>query len=87
MLKHVTKNVASQVLAVMGLQLGYLLGGSILIETVFAWPGTGLLLNNAIFSRDMPLLQGTILALAMIFVALNLLVDIMQATLDPRIKR
>lgn len=86
-IKHVTKNVAPQVLAVMGLQLGYLLGGSILIETVFAWPGTGLLLNNAIFSRDIPLLQGTILALAMIFVALNLLVDIMQATLDPRIKR
>ena len=86
-LKHVTKNAAPQVLAVMGLQLGYLLGGSILIETVFAWPGTGLLLNNAIFSRDIPLLQGTILALAMIFVTLNLIVDIAQATLDPRIKR
>jgi peptide/nickel transport system permease protein len=71
----------------MGLQLGYLLGGSILIETVFAWPGTGLLLNNAIFARDIPMLQGTILALALIFVTLNLLVDIMQATLDPRIKR
>lgn len=86
-IKHVAKNAAPQVLAVMGLQLGYLLGGSILIETVFAWPGTGLLLNNAIFSRDIPLLQGTILSLAMIFVALNLLVDIVQATLDPRIKR
>ena len=79
---HVAKNAAPQVLAVMGLQLGYLLGGSILIETVFAWPGTGLLLNNAIFSRDIPLLQGTILLLAMI-----LLVDVAQATLDPRIKR
>jgi peptide/nickel transport system permease protein len=86
-IKHVAKNAAPQVLAVMGLQLGYLLGGSILIETVFAWPGTGLLLNNAIFSRDIPLLQGTILALAMIFVVLNLLVDILQAGLDPRIKR
>lgn len=86
-IKHVTKNAAPQVLAVMGLQLGYLLGGSILIETVFAWPGTGLLLNNAIFSRDIPVLQGTILALALIFVALNLTVDIVQATLDPRIKR
>ncbi|MGQ4808403.1 Glutathione transport system permease protein GsiC [Candidatus Entotheonellaceae bacterium PAL068K] len=86
-IKHVSKNAAPQVLAVMGLQLGYLLGGSILIETVFAWPGTGLLLNNAIFSRDIPLLQGTILALAMLFVALNLLVDIAQASLDPRIKR
>ena len=86
-IKHVTKNAAPQVLAVMGLQLGYLLGGSILIETVFAWPGTGLLLNNAIFSRDIPVLQGTILALALIFVALNLTVDIVQAMLDPRIKR
>lgn len=86
-IRHVAKNAAPQVLAVMGLQLGYLLGGSILIETVFAWPGTGLLLNNAIFSRDIPMLQGTILALALIFVTLNLLVDIMQAALDPRIKR
>ncbi len=86
-IRHVAKNAAPQVMAVMGLQLGYLLGGSILIETVFAWPGTGLLLNNAIFSRDIPMLQGTILALALIFVTLNLLVDIMQAALDPRIKR
>lgn len=85
--RHVAKNAAPQVLAVMGLQMGYLLGGSILIETVFAWPGTGLLLNNAIFSRDIPLLQGTILVLALIFVALNLLVDVTQVTLDPRIKR
>jgi peptide/nickel transport system permease protein len=86
-IRHVAKNAAPQVMAVMGLQLGYLLGGSFLIETVFAWPGTGLLLNNAIFSRDIPMLQGTILALALIFVTLNLLVDIAQATLDPRIKR
>ena len=57
----------------MGLQLGYLLGGSILIETVFSWPGTGFLLNAAIFQRDLPLLQGTILVLAMFFVGLNLL--------------
>jgi len=86
-LRHVAKNAAPQVLAVMGLQLGYLLGGSILIETVFAWPGTGLLLNNAIFARDIPVLQGTILMLALIFVILNLAVDIAQAVLDPRIKR
>ena len=62
----------------MGLQLGYLLGGSILIETVFSWPGTGFLLNTAIFQRDLPLLQGTILVLALFFVVLNLLVDIVQ---------
>jgi peptide/nickel transport system permease protein len=84
---HVVKNVAPTALAVMGLQLGYLLGGSILIETVFSWPGTGFLLNSAIFQRDLPLLQGTILVLALFFVLLNLLVDVVQTTLDPRISR
>lgn len=86
-LLHVAKNAAPAVLAVMGLQLGYLMGGSILVETVFSWPGTGFLLNSAIFQRDTPLLQGTILVLALLFVALNLLVDLGQALLDPRIKR
>ncbi len=85
--RHVVKNVAPTALAVMGLQLGYLLGGSILIETVFSWPGTGFLLNSAIFQRDLPLLQGTILVLAMFFVVLNLLVDIVQSLLDPRMSR
>jgi peptide/nickel transport system permease protein len=84
---HIAKNAAPTAIAVMGLQLGYLLGGSILIETVFSWPGTGLLLNNAIFQRDLPLLQGTILVLALFFVLLNLIVDIVQAAIDPRIKR
>ena len=84
---HVVKNAAPNSLAVMGLQLGYLMGGSILVETVFSWPGTGLLLNSAIFQRDLPVLQGTILVLAMFFVALNLLVDLVQTALDPRIKR
>jgi peptide/nickel transport system permease protein len=84
---HVVKNAAPTALAVMGLQLGYLLGGSILIETVFSWPGAGFLLNSAIFQRDLPLLQGTILVLAMFFVVLNLLVDVIQGALDPRIAR
>jgi peptide/nickel transport system permease protein len=85
--RHVVKNAAPTALAVMGIQLGYLLGGSILIETVFSWPGTGLLLNDAIFQRDLPLLQGTILVLAMFFVLLNMAVDIMQTALDPRVVR
>ena len=84
---HVIKNTAPTALAVMGVQLGYLMGGSILVETVFSWPGTGFLLNTAIFQRDIPLLQGTILVLAMFFVALNLLVDLVQTALDPRIRR
>lgn len=86
-LRHVVRNAAPTGLSVMGIQLGYLLGGSILIETVFNWPGTGFLLSNAIFQRDLPLLQGTILVLALFFVLVNLLVDVAQAVIDPRIKR
>jgi peptide/nickel transport system permease protein len=81
------KNAAPSALALIGLQFGYLLGGSILVETVFSWPGTGLLLNSAIFQRDLPLLQGTVLVLALFFVLLNLLVDVLQGLIDPRIKR
>ena len=86
-LRHVIRNAAATALSVMGLQLGALLGGSILIETVFNWPGSGMLLSTAIFQRDLPLLQGTILVLAMFFVTANLVVDILQAAIDPRIKR
>ena len=86
-LVHIVRNAAPTTLAVMGLQLGYLLGGSILVETVFQWPGTGSLLNSAIFERDLPLLQGTILVLAMFFVLLNLFVDILQSAIDPRMSR
>jgi peptide/nickel transport system permease protein len=85
--RHVVKNAAPTALAVMGLQLGYLLGGSILIETVFSWPGTGFLLGQAIFQRDLPLLQGTILVLALFFVALNMIVDMTQSLIDPRVQR
>jgi peptide/nickel transport system permease protein len=84
---HVAKNAAPTVMAVAGLQVGYLMGGSILVETVFAWPGTGFLLNTAIFQRDIPLLQGTILILCLFFVVLNLLVDLVQPLFDPRIAR
>ena len=85
--RHIAKNTAPTVLAVTGLQIGYLMGGSILVETVFAWPGTGFLLNTAIFQRDIPLLQGTLLVLCMIFVVLNLIVDIIQPLIDPRMGR
>ena len=86
-IRHVLKNASPQVLAVMGLQFGYLMGGSILVETVFTWPGSGFLLNKAITNRDIPVLQGTILMLALIFVATNLVVDLLQAVMDPRIRR
>jgi peptide/nickel transport system permease protein len=86
-LRHVLKNSAPQVLAVMGLQFGYLMGGSILIETVFTWPGSGFMLSKAIINRDIPVLQGTILFLSMIFVATNLVIDLLQSMIDPRIRR
>ena len=86
-IRHVLKNASPQVLAVMGLQFGYLMGGSILVETVFTWPGSGFLLNKAIINRDIPVLQGTILMLSLIFVATNLVVDLLQAVMDPRIRR
>jgi peptide/nickel transport system permease protein len=84
---HVAKNAAPNILAVIGLQIAQLLGGSILVETVFAWPGTGYLLNAAIATRDLPLLQGTILILATFFVLMNFVVDLVQPFLDPRIAR
>lgn len=84
---HIVKNAAPTVLAIMGLQLAQLLGGSILVETVFSWPGTGFLLNTAIFTRDLPILQGTILVLSMFFVLINLAVDLVQTLFDPRIRR
>ena len=71
----------------MGLQFGYLLGGSILVETVFTWPGSGFLLSKAIINRDVPVLQGTILVLSLVFVATNLVVDLLQSLIDPRIRR
>jgi peptide/nickel transport system permease protein len=86
-LRHAVRNALPQMLAVMGLQFGYLVGGSILVETIFTWPGTGFLLSKAILTRDIPLLQGAMLILALCFVAINLVVDLLQTTIDPRIKR
>jgi peptide/nickel transport system permease protein len=84
---HIVKNAAPPIMAIMGLQFAQLLGGSILVETVFAWPGTGFLLNAAITTRDLPLLQGTVIVLAFFFVMTNLVVDILQSLIDPRVRR
>ena len=84
---HVVRNALPGVLPVVGVQLGYLLGGSILVEVVFNWPGTGLLLNAAIFQRDIAVLQGVVLLLGCMFVLLNLLVDLLQMLVDPRLRR
>jgi len=86
-LLHVLKNAAPSALALMGLQFGVLMGGSILVETVFNWPGSGGLMNLAIFRRDVPVLSGAIMVLATIFVLVNIAVDLLQAAIDPRIRR
>ncbi|MGE3960150.1 MAG: ABC transporter permease [Dehalococcoidia bacterium] len=86
-LVHVGKNAISPVLTTSGLQVGYLLGGSVLIETIFSWPGLGQLVFNAITARDLLVVQATTLVIAVTFVLLNLAVDLLQATFDPRMKR
>jgi ABC-type dipeptide/oligopeptide/nickel transport system permease component len=70
---------------VAGMQFGFLIGGTVIIETVFAWPGVGRLVVQAIFSRDYPLVQATVLVLSVIFVVVNLLVDLIYLYLDPQI--
>jgi ABC-type dipeptide/oligopeptide/nickel transport system permease component len=83
--KHALKNALIPVVTIMGLQFGILLGGAVLTETVFAWPGVGRLLVDSILARDYPVVQGAVLVLAVSFVLINLLVDLIYAFLDPRI--
>ena len=83
--KHALKNALIPLVTVAGMQFGLLIGGTVIIETVFAWPGVGRLVVQAIFNRDYPLVQSIVLILALIFVAVNLLVDILYIYLDPRI--
>lgn len=83
--KHALKNALIPLVTVAGMQFGFLIGGTVIIETVFAWPGVGRLVVQAIFNRDYPLVQAIVLILAVIFVAVNLLVDILYMYLDPRI--
>jgi len=83
--KHAFKNALIPVVTVIGLQFGTLLGGAVLTETVFSWPGIGRLMVDSILARDYPVVQGAVLLLAVFFVMINLVVDIIYAFLDPRI--
>ena len=83
--KHAFRNASIPLLTVIGLQFSSLLGGSVLTETVFAWPGLGRLAVNAIFERDFPLVQGTVLTIALLFVLINLLIDVTYGLIDPRV--
>lgn len=85
-LKHALKNSLIPVVTVMGLQFGYLLGGAVITESVFAWPGIGRLVVDAILARDFPVVQGAVLVIALGFVVVNLIVDVLYAYLDPRIR-
>jgi ABC-type dipeptide/oligopeptide/nickel transport system permease component len=84
---HALRNALIPVVTLIGLQIGFLLGGSIVTETMFAWPGVGRMAVGAITSSDFPLAQGAILILAIGFMTVNLLVDVLYAYLDPRIAR
>jgi len=84
--RHALKNALIPIVTVVGVQTGYLLGGAVLTETVFAWPGVGTLVVQGILARDVPLVQGGVLVIAVSFVLVNLAVDTLYAWLDPRIK-
>lgn len=83
--KHALKNAMIPVVTVVGLQFGYLLGGAVLTETVFVWPGLGWYIANAVFHRDFPVVQAGILLVVTSFVLVNLVVDVVYSYLDPRI--
>jgi ABC-type dipeptide/oligopeptide/nickel transport system permease component len=84
--RHGVRNALIPVVTVIGLQLGYLLGGAVVTETVFAWPGIGRLIVQSISARDFPVVQASVLLLAVTFVIINLLTDVLYRILDPRIK-
>jgi len=84
--KHAFRNTLLPLVTVLGLQLGGLLAGTIVTETVFAWPGVGSIIVHAIFARDYPVIQAAVLFLSVVFVLVNILVDIMYAYIDPRIR-
>ena len=86
LLRHGLKNALIPIVTVVGVQAGYLLGGAVLTETVFAWPGVGTLMVQGILARDFPLVQGCVLVVALAFAVINLGVDLLYACLDPRIR-
>lgn len=83
---HVLRNAWLPILTLLGVELGALLGGAVITETVFAWPGMGRLVVTAIYSRDYPVVQAAVFAIAAIFIVLNLFVDLSYAVLDPRVR-
>jgi len=85
-LRHALKNALLPTITVLGMSLGHMLGGAMVIESIFSWPGVGSLLVDAISGRDIPLVQGCVLTIVGVFVTINLLVDLTYTYLDPRIR-
>jgi peptide/nickel transport system permease protein len=84
---HAIKNAAPPIMTVAGLQVGFLLGGAVLVETIFSWPGMGQMIFQAIASRDLRLIQAAVLVLAVTFIVVNIVVDILQTIVNPRLRR
>jgi peptide/nickel transport system permease protein len=85
-MKHALRNALIPTVTVVGLQIGTLLGGNMIVETVFSWPGLGRMVVKAIFERDFPLVQGSVMVYAFTFVLANLIVDVLYTYLDPKIE-
>jgi peptide/nickel transport system permease protein len=85
-IRHAFKNAAIPIITLVGMELGTLLGGAVITETIFAWPGVGQLAIQAIYNRDFPVVQAAVLNLSVIFVLINLIVDILYTYLDPRVR-
>ncbi len=83
--KHALKNALIPVITMLGMEFGFLLGGAVITETIFAWPGIGRLTINAILTKDIPLVQASVIVLALIFVFINLFVDLVYTLLDPKV--
>jgi len=86
LLRHALRNALIPIITILGLQFGTLLAGTIVTETIFSWPGIGRLTVQAISARDYPLLQGCILVIAVSFVLVNLLTDVLYSFIDPRVR-
>lgn len=83
---HALRNSLIPVITIIGLEFGHLLGGAVIVETIFAWPGVGRLMIQAVYAKDFPLVQASVTIAALMFVSLNLIVDLMYSVLDPRVR-
>jgi ABC-type dipeptide/oligopeptide/nickel transport system permease component len=85
-LRHGLRNSLIPIISVLGVSIGHLLGGAVIVETVFSWPGLGSLMVHSIMNRDFPVVQGAMLFAAVVFIMVNLVADLLYAAVDPRIR-